>query len=314
MITQTKRSMMKPICCILLGVTLLAGAANAITPQELEELIQTGEPPVLIDLRPRAAFEAGSLPNAMNMSLREALEKPLSGHVVFFDEGLGADRAGAAAEALAGKNNAIQADRLAGGYAGWLDIHGQTGERPGLKPVSVRYVSYQQLTGSMADNANDVVLIDLRPQPAMKSAAVGAPVRLTGPRPDISSDSTEIDLKNELPGYRVSRELPRRATRKTGIMTLQSQAVSDAENGSASGAPTPLYVLIDSGDGTAEKTAARLRADGYSRVVVLAGGETIIKRRGKEGLIRRGPGAGLSGKSLSHNPNTATLSAVEETR
>jgi hypothetical protein len=67
--------------------------------------------------------------------------------------------------------------------------------------------------------------------------------------------------------------------------------------------------LIDAGDGLAEKTAARLRAGGFSRVVILAGGETIIRRKGQAGLLRKGSGAGLISERQAQ-PSLATV--VEE--
>ena len=48
-------------------------------------------------------------------------------------------------------------------------------------------------------------------------------------------------------------------------------------------AQTELHVLIDDGDGRAEKLARRLRASGLRRVLLLAGGEEVLIRRGKPG-------------------------------
>jgi hypothetical protein len=54
--------------------------------------------------------------------------------------------------------------------------------------------------------------------------------------------------------------------------------------------PLPLMVLIDNGDGKAQKMARILKANGVQRVVVLAGGERILERDGAPGLQRMGMG------------------------
>ena len=56
----------------------------------------------------------------------------------------------------------------------------------------------------------------------------------------------------------------------------------------------------------AERTARRLRGAGVARVVVLAGGEPIIRRQGKPGLMRRGSGAGLD-EERDGTPRFATI-------
>jgi hypothetical protein len=58
-------------------------------------------------------------------------------------------------------------------------------------------------------------------------------------------------------------------------------------NKAASGA-APILVLIDNGDGVAQKTARELRAQGNTRVVILAGGEMTIARQGERGSQRTG--------------------------
>ena len=43
-------------------------------------------------------------------------------------------------------------------------------------------------------------------------------------------------------------------------------------------------------------------------VAVLAGGETIIRRKGEPGLVRRGPGTGLTPNGAPDTKNLATVS------
>ncbi len=72
------------------------------------------------------------------------------------------------------------------------------------------------------------------------------------------------DLGEAFPGARVSRGRP-------------------------AGPPDPkvLYVLVDDGDGRAGRTALRLRAAGYHRVAVLAGGERALEREGRSAIETR---------------------------
>ena len=75
--------------------------------------------------------------------------------------------------------------------------------------------------------------------------------------------------------------------------------------------PAPLYVLIDNGDGSAGSMARKLKAAGFSRIAILAGGETSIRRMGQPGLQRRGSGAGLD-EERDGSPDYATVVEEEE--
>lgn len=278
---------------LLCAATLTAGA---ITPAELRALIDAGERITLIDLRPQAAYEAGTLPDAMRMTARDAEQKPLKGRVVFFDDGTGPNLARRAVERLTAKNTAVQADLLEGGYAAWCDANGPTTERTGLKPVLARYVSYQDLTGKLSDDADDIVLLDLRPVAAAPRSAATATGDGQAQQP--APLPPPLNLAEELPGFAVTRELP------SATPPRQALGAATATTGSR---PSPLYILIDNGDGSAEKTARHLKESGISRVAVLAGGETIIRRKGEPGLIRRGPGAGLANETPPRSSAFATV-------
>jgi hypothetical protein len=117
-----------------------------------------------------------------------------------------------------------------------------------LRPEAINYISYADL---QATKPTDVVLVDLRK--ATKEV--------------LKTSSSLTDLNREFPGRRVRAALP------------QDEAGSGE---------TPLIVLIDSGDGTAEASARLLKAEGFQRYVVLLGGELTILRKGKPGLDRVG--------------------------
>ena len=74
------------------------------------------------------------------------------------------------------------------------------------------------------------------------------------------------DLNSEFPGFSQThsrKEIVRRAATASAIV-----------------------VLIDSGDGTAEKEARLLKSSGLNNYVILAGGEHILARHGQRGLQR----------------------------
>ena len=266
---------------LLLLFATATGCLWAITPAELQALMASDEGVTLVDLRSRAAFEAGTLPDAMRMTAREAMQKPFKGRVVFFDDGLGVDHAGPAAALLAEKNSEAQADKLAGGFAAWRGVGGQTSEREGMTHLHQRYVTYQALAGPLTDQADEIVLLDVR-----AAGKTGKEPRKSGV--DASSgEASPVDVAAAFPHYAVTRALPQSATvpATKGQPGRTSVAASDVQ---------PLYVLIDAGDGTAEKVAQTLKAGGLTRVVILAGGENIIRRKGMPGLLRRGPGTGLA--------------------
>jgi rhodanese-related sulfurtransferase len=286
----------------LCAFTLALG--QRLTPQQLEAAMAGGERITLIDLRPQESFAKGTLPDAVRMGVREALEKNLTGRVVFFDDGVSVNRARRAADAFskAGKTAA----ELAGGFAAWRAAGLPTSERGGLSERLERYVSYQELTGAMLEDAADVVLVDLRdaaPAAPVRSVLAAASEGEGAAAPGsaaTNAPAAPLDLSAEFPAYRV--------TRQPDAAGPQRSALGAGAAGPASGAVQPLYILIDSGDGKADKKAAELRASGCARVAVLAGGEAIIRRKGEPGLVRRGPGVGLATDKGPDQKNMATLS------
>lgn len=286
---------------LIVALSTVSMACAAVTPAELSARLARGERVTLIDLRQRDAYEAGTLPNALRMTAREAMQKPLAGQVIFFDDGTGPNLARRAAAQLAESNGKVHADVLTGGYAAWCDAGGQTSESKGLRPSLARYVSYHDVTGTMTEDASDIVLVDLRPE-APRAPAAAAAAEETGMVPAATAQP-RLDLASELPGYSVTRTIPGTEP--------QRGARSAHAAGEAQTVP-PLYVLIDAGDGAAERTAQALKAAGISRVAILAGGETIIRRKGEPGLLRRGPGAGLADDAPAGNAGFATVIQQEE--
>jgi rhodanese-related sulfurtransferase len=230
----------------------LASSANAITVAALQNDLAAGQKLALIDVRPATLYEQGHIPGAINIpaSLCPFKNLPALGKVIVYDEGLGR-RGGAeiqSAVAALNKKPGITAEILSGGYAAWQSAHGQTTAASGLRPEAINYVTYVDL---QAMSPADVVLVDLR----------------TMTKPVLRNSTTLSDLNQEFPGRRVRKDL--------------GPDISNAVE-------SPLVILIDSADGSAETAARLLKAKGVQRYAVLLGGELTILRKGKPGLERSG--------------------------
>jgi rhodanese-related sulfurtransferase len=244
---------MRAMSFILLGWATAGflGSANAISVSQLQQEIAAGQKVTVIDIRDTKLFAQGHIPPAINIpaSLCPQKHLPPLGNVVIYDDGLG--RRGTAA-----------LDRAAAVLA----------EKPGIKVeiLSGGYAAWQA-SGAVttegrglhheafdyitygelaAVDPKDVMLVDLRKLTPLIAKNTGA---LT-------------DLAQEFPGCRVASAVARE---------------KDA-------AATPLVVLIDSADGSAEAQARLLKAGGVRRFAILAGGELAIERKGRPGLARTG--------------------------
>lgn len=252
--------MRSSISILCLALSLPAGA---MTVAELQTQIAKGARLTVVDIRLPALFAASHIPGAINVpaSLCPHKSLPPLGKVIVCGSGLGGDAAASALAALNAKSG-ITAEALEGGFAAWETAHAPSTATAGLKQESLNYVSYAELKAAAA---SDVVLVDLRKQPAAQTlAASGATAS--------SSSQPLTDLAQEFPGMRLQVGLP------TGVLAKSSSPA----------AVPPLLVLIDSGDGVAETIARRLKAGGNHRYAILAGGELVVSRHGQTGLQRAG--------------------------
>jgi len=242
--------------------------AGAISAAELKTAVAAGEKLTVIDIRNPAQYAKGHIPGAFNIpaSLVPVKRLPKLGRVVVCGEGLGRDNPTAAATEL-NRKPGIQAETLDGGYQAWWAERGQTTETPGFKPSVLDYVTYQQLK----DVSEEVIIADLRGlAPLSRQSQSEPPSPLT-------------NLAEEFPG----------AT----IVDSPFEALAKTRQGAHNALP-PLLALIDRGDGEAEKMARALRANRKGRVVILMGGEEILRRKGQAGLLRLGPGNGRPASPL----------------
>lgn len=248
------------ISILCLALSLPAGA---MTVAELQAQLAKGARLTVIDIRLPALFAAGHIPGAINVpaSLCPHKSLPSLGKVIVCGAGLGSDAAASALAALNAKPG-ITAEELEGGFAAWQTAHAPSTTAAGLKPESLNYVSYAELKTAAA---SDVVLVDLRQQPSVRTLAAAGTTASPSSQP-------LTDLVQEFPGMRLQVGLPSNAPVKS----------------SSPSAVPPLLVLIDNGDGVAETTARRLKAGGNFRYAILAGGELVVSRHGQAGLQRAG--------------------------
>lgn len=245
------------------GAFALASVAGwAIGPEELQRELAEKNAPTVIDVRPLELYRQGHVPGAINIPATLVPQKtlPRLGRVVVYGDGFGAEE-GRALDALNAKPG-IRAELLEGGYSGWEAAKGATTGNRGLNPEKIQYVTYQQLQ----DTTNNVVLVDLRKEPAQKGRLGAASAK---------PNSTALtDLSKAFPGKPVTKSAHRQEKQ------LGAKSVNAGQQ--------PILVLIDNGDGTAQETARELRAQGNARVLILAGGESTVARQGARGLQRTG--------------------------
>jgi rhodanese-related sulfurtransferase len=264
------------LCLIFCGLAAGFGA-GAITPAELTQRLDAGEPLTVIDVRATDFFQKGHIPGAINVPAAILAEKrlPKLGAAVVYDAGLGEDLA-TAAVALLNAKPGISAQALEGGLAAYEVAGGQTTADPGITVSQLPVISYAKLK----EISGEYVVVDLRqPFARAKTAAAAAPPR--------------ADLMAEFPGAAVVKD------------PFAASAPRKAANGKSSGV-APLLVLIDSGDGTAQEMGRALKANGNKRFVILAGGEEMILRKGRSGLERSGSTAVFTGAEVPFLKNTNT--------
>ena len=270
------RSLLSLPSTVSLGLILGAVSVStlrAVTVGELQQQLAQSSPATLIDIRSPRLFAQGHIVGAINIPASVLPHKnlPPLGKVIVYDGGLGKEDSEAAVAALAAKPG-ITAEALEGGFAAWESGLAQTTRAQGLRKETPNQISYAQLK---ALKGNDVVLVDLRSSAAptasvAKVAAKAAPVMV----------APLTDLAQEFPGRPIA---------------LSPFAASAAQPKAKAAANTPpLLVLIDNGDGVAQKMARTLEANGTKRYVILTGGELILARQGQSGLQRSGSASGAA--------------------
>lgn len=277
----------------------VSGAVVTVTPEELRK--QATSIGLIIDLRTNDEFARGHIPGAINIPYFaiETRSVPPAGAVVVYGDGLGRIDEAAATAAINSKPG-VQASLLAGGLAAWESAGFPTTHPKGLSEAQVPVITYQQLERAQADG---VVLADLRSRGGSQRVAAGTTAASRAP----------TDLRSAFPGARVVEPGPEAASRTGGPGTSPAPSDKTAIMRQLAGvnASQELIVLIDDGDGSAEQTLLKLRSGGNKRVVILAGGETILGREGRPGLRRVGYGvAGMKEPSEDFKPSTEEIVTI----
>ena len=253
-------TMIKKIRIVIIGLVIglltVPETSSAISPQQLQEMLDRGDEVTIIDIRSTVLYTEGHIPGAISIpsALITGKRLPPIGAVVVYGDGIRTDLTLEAVNSL-NTRTGIQADMLEGGFAAWEAIELQTTHNSGFREERLPYLSYDEFEKVAAGNP-DIVLVDLR-----------------------SPSNNLTDLSEAFPGLdsiRLHRNL-RSAGKEWDISTVTLTGRKDTHY-------RRLYVLIDDGNGEAGKVAHRLKAAGIKRMAILTGGEQILRRGGRPGL------------------------------
>ena len=278
--------------------------APAISADELAKALGSGQAIKLIDLRPRLRFEIGSIPGAMNIPAAVILEKqlpPLT-QVVLFDDGLGGtDVAGIVASL--NRRPGWKAEALEGGFAAWRALQNAPDTAPaGLHPEDVQQISYQDL----AQLTETVVLLDMR-QPAAPANPKASPGKAAPPTGNASAGVNPLRAFCGKKGNRSYCTDLTELRRSHPTVPKQRAKNNPIPSGKAAGL-TPLIVLVDAVNADNREAYRRLRGEGYTRVVILMGGEEAIQLEGRRG---KGRVAGAVGQGSLPTPPSPQAPAAK---
>ena len=271
-VTQMKNVLKGLVINMVFVLAVLPDVGLGITVEAFKGMLDHGDEVTIIDIRPRVSYTEGHIPGAINIPAGIIARKllPPIGRVIVCGDGIDKGEALEAVRTLNEKAG-IQADLLEGGFAAWEALNLPSTKRRGVKRERFRYITYQELKKASANN-RDIVLVDIR--------SSGEVERHTASELPALSVEGLSDLSEKFPGVEIVT-LDRRdlgSDSKAGDISIA------ALTGIKASRHNRVYVLIDRGDGKAEKVARRLHAAGIKQVVILVGGERILQREGRSGL------------------------------
>lgn len=274
--------------------------ARAITAADLSAKLAAGRVIHLIDLRPSARFETGTIPGAMSVPatiIREKKLPPLS-PVVLFDDGLGKIDVAAIVSEL-NQRPGWRAEVLDGGFAAWQALaNAPRTSANGLRGEDIQHITYQSLT-SMKD---PVVVVDVREVDPATTARTTTKAVL-GKKPAQSATPDPVSAYCAKAGNRIYRR-SLDDLRRTHEPPAKTRSMPEPRPGKAAPDNTPpLVVLVGAVGDNLRETARRLRSEGYTRVLILAGGDESILLEGKSGKGRMS-GPIIEGKVPNTEPST----------
>jgi rhodanese-related sulfurtransferase len=223
----------------------------ALSPVALEQELDGGQKITIIDIRPNAMYQKNHIQNAINIpaSIIERKRLPPLGRVVVYGEGIDIVILEQAVSSLNAKPG-IQAEALEGGFSAWSARNRTIQRETGITTSQVKNLTYQELR-KMTDRNDVLLLVDLRMGMQQELLAEHFPrTRVYDP-----IDTTQDDVTNMKVSSYILQTLPKN-NRK-------------------------VLILIDDGNGFAEKVADKLHAAGTKRLAILAGGEQALRVRGE---------------------------------
>jgi rhodanese-related sulfurtransferase len=270
------------ILAAAVALTLAPHAGAQITAAQLREKLAGQPPPMLVDVRPLAAFQTATIPGAINIPARVLLDKKLAlgGECILFSDGLHEATPARLVEDLR-KAGVTGADYLEGGFAAWMEMR----EAPSTgRTGAVNFVGEAITYEDLLKTDEKVSIIDLRPA-AARTPAVGRPC----PVAKICAER-RFGYRGSLPDFHANEKRRREAS---------NPGTGD------------LVVLVDDGTGISADVQKELLAEGYRRVVVLLGGAETIALEGRRGRSRVG---GVIGEADASDLERATNPENEPTR
>ena len=231
----------------------------AISVDELNQKINSGEALTVIDARINLLYQKSHIHNAINIPASIIARKrlPPLGRVFVYGDGIDEQEIEKAIEQLNLKAG-ITAEALEGGYLAWSASKTVIQRKMGLDTTSVKNISYKKLK-DMSLQKRSLLLIDLR----------------IGERQEL--------LPTHFPNVNIHDP----------ITKLPEKVSAELINSILSGIPKSnqnILILIDDGDGLSEKIAAKLHAAGTKRLAILAGGEQTLRVRGEISEVIRKSG------------------------
>lgn len=253
--------------------------AQSITVDELADRLVDGTAPFLVDVRRAHEYAESHIPNAVNIPLAilDSRRLPPLGEVIVYGDGMGRIEMSVALEKLSAKPG-IEPVMLEGGYAAWNTRSGVNTGAPGLSDRAPAHTTYEELA---ARGGEGVVLYDLRKGQGRAKDTDAIQLQDHFPKARLQTGSPYALLKSEDKPEASGATLAGRPESPPGNPLLRKNPVDSSD----------LIVLIDDDHDSASKMAHRLRAGGFQRVAVLAGGEMIMEFKGRPGLERRGRGS-----------------------
>lgn len=254
--------------CLVAGFFLPLCTAWAVTPEELKEMLDQGAKVTIIDVRHTTLYAAGHIPGAINIpsSIIAMKRFPPIGDVVVCGDGIRLDLTQKAADEL-NTRTGIRAEILEGGIGAWEALRHPTTHQQGFAKRQLTYLTYEEFEKAVAHNPQ-IVVVDLRGRSLSDKTETSQ-----------GTNEASTNLSAKFPGLAIIKPNRRRDSGRIS-WDISSNLLKKGR-----GAYHRFhYVMIDDGNGEAEKMAYRLFAAGIKRVAVLTGGEQTLSREGRPGF------------------------------